>query len=553
MEPPNTDPPAADAELSEAQLREQYENAEIQRFLHIFSTYVTEVKSADALEASQNVTSGTVNTELSIGDTESASMGQSDGKAVPAALCPSEHLARYYISPILPLQQHEIAPFTLARVRLTVNRLYIIAQIHVPHLKAVADLAQWADFKSSFLGCAAFWILWWYNALLPCLFLGLLVGVLHRGLFPYPSVQDLRTHHARITQADEFSDSLSTKISPTSTLDIKEVWRLYRLARTDWKKKFKSTKKPSEVKAEEFGARPKDDSESLAESEETEPVEDATILDDPNETKESKELRRVILHAFTEIADFHERMRNIAIWRNPAASKRYSAALFMLFLVTSLVPARYLAKGAYLALGIIFWHVIPIACALSPEDRSRIPPPLADVPTDAEYAMKLISERVAKGQDVQALFRPKQVQKDRPGKLRGLGKLIGEEGSRVAHMTSPSIAAHPLFSGAMAILAPDAHTDLHTYPAQRGTHPGLITLTMKRFLFTPFVTSSSKVDIDIKAITGVKKNGVLRGLQVSYLDPATQSEVEERFLWISGRDELFTRLIGLGKRSWKNI
>ncbi|KAF5314015.1 hypothetical protein D9611_006799 [Ephemerocybe angulata] len=528
MEPPNTDPPAADAELSEAQLREQYENAEIQRFLHIFSTYVTEVKSADALEVSQNVTSGTVNTELSIGDTESASMGQSDGKAVPAALCPSEHLARYYISPILPLQQHEIAPFTLARVRLTVNRLYIIAQIHVPHLKAVADLAQWADFKTSFLGCA-----------------------------------DLRTHHARITQADEFSDSLSTKISPTSTLDIKEVWRLYRLARTDWKKKFKSTKKPSEVKAEEFGAQPKDDSEGLAESEETEPVEDATILDDPNETKESKELRRVILHAFTEIADFHERMRNIAIWRNPAASKRYSAALFILFLVTSLVPAKYLAKGVYLALGIIFWHVIPIACALSPEDRSRIPPPLADVPTDAEYAMKLISERVAKGQDVQALFRPKQVQKDskrtppplppRPGKLRGLGKLIGEEGSRVAHMTSPSIAAHPLFSGAMAILAPDAHTDLHTYPAQRGTHPGLITLTMKRFLFTPFVTSSSKVDIDIKAITGVKKNGVLRGLQVSYLDPATQSEVEERFLWISGRDELFTRLIGLGKRSWKNI
>ncbi|KAF5317842.1 hypothetical protein D9611_014730 [Ephemerocybe angulata] len=174
-------------------------------------------------------------------------MGQSDGKAVPAALCPSEHLAR----------QHEIAPFTLARVRLTVNRLYIIAQIHVPHLKAVADLAQWADFKTSFLGCA-----------------------------------DLRTHHARITQADEFSDSLSTKISPTSTLDIKEVWRLYRLARTDWKKKFKSTKKPSEVKAEEFGAQPKDDSEGLAESEETEPVEDATILDDPNETKESKELRR---------------------------------------------------------------------------------------------------------------------------------------------------------------------------------------------------------------------------------------------------------------------
>ncbi|KAF5317841.1 hypothetical protein D9611_014731 [Ephemerocybe angulata] len=106
-------------------------------------------------------------------------------------------------------------------------------------------------------------------------------------------------------------------------------------------------------------------------------------------------------------------------------------------------------------------------------------------------------------------------------------------------MTSPSIAAHPLFSGAMAILAPDAHTDLHTWNPSRFDHPYDETLPLHAV-----VTSSSKVDIDIKAITGVKKNGVLRGLQVSYLDPATQSEVEERFLWISGRDELFTRLSG---------
>ena len=81
---------------------------------------------------------------------------------------------------------------------------------------------------------------------------------------------------------------------------------------------------------------------------------------------------------------------------------------------------------------------------------------MSDAPTDAEYAMKLISERVAKGQDVQALFGKKHGgKKGAPGtpgaspsspkvperpwspprgqsKLKGIGKMIGNEGYKMA-------------------------------------------------------------------------------------------------------------------------
>lgn len=75
----------------------------------------------------------------------------------------------------------------------------------------------------------------------------------------------------------------------------------------------------------------------------------------------------------------------------------------------------------------------------------------------------------------------------------------------------------------------------------------------KRLLFTPFVSSNLKMDIDVNDITRVKKTSMLRGLKVSYMNPETGNETEEKYHWINGRDELFARLIGLGHQRWQNI
>jgi hypothetical protein len=45
--------------------------------------------------------------------------------------------------------------------------------------------------------------------------------------------------------------------------------------------------------------------------------------------------------------------------------------VFFLFLVTLLLPAKYIAKLSYAVGGMIFWHVVPIISAIPPPDRER--------------------------------------------------------------------------------------------------------------------------------------------------------------------------------------
>src|ERR1700727_2034085 len=82
-----------------------------------------------------------------------------------------------------------------------------------------------------------------------------------------------------------------------------------------------------------------------------------------------------------------------------------------------MIPAQYLAKLIYFVGGVFFWHIVPLLAALPPSDRARLvipnsstvsrecllntiislPPPFSDVPTDADYAMELISKRITAG------------------------------------------------------------------------------------------------------------------------------------------------------------
>jgi hypothetical protein len=111
--------------------------------------------------------------------------------------------------------------------------------------------------------------------------------------------------------------------------------------------------------------------------------------------------------------------------------------LFVLFLVTLLVPARYLAKIVYFAAGFAFWHVSPVLDSLSASGRSRsvplrraillshercsMPPPLYDVPTDTDYAMQLMADRIAKGHNLKPTKPPRKLRQaiaKRGGKLK---------------------------------------------------------------------------------------------------------------------------------------
>jgi hypothetical protein len=97
-------------------------------------------------------------------------------------------------------------------------------------------------------------------------------------------------------------------------------------------------------------------------------------------------------------------------WRDPAASIRYSVILAIMIVVALFAPYKYVIKGTYAAGGFVFWFVPNLWAALPLEHRSRIPPPLGDVPTDAEYAMSIISQRIDRGENV---LPPERRQKDK--------------------------------------------------------------------------------------------------------------------------------------------
>jgi hypothetical protein len=210
--------------------------------------------------------------------------------------------------PILPPASIDPPPFTLGRLRLTTQRLYLAAQpAYIPFFARLVKLATWEDRGLSLKYCAIFWILWYYNLLLPALLLRIFYSLVRRRIFPYPTLAELREHRAEIIRANEFGDEVHSRLSASSISDIKEIWRLLRVANK------------AKVKAKKFvgGNRKKD--ESLEES-----VDSVTVLDDAKESEDERDIKQTALHLVNEVANLHERVKNIFIWRRPAVSKSYS-------------------------------------------------------------------------------------------------------------------------------------------------------------------------------------------------------------------------------------
>jgi len=265
----------------------------------------------------------------------------------------------------------------------------------------------------------------------------------------------------------------------------------------------------------------------------------------------------------------------------------YASIVFVLFLVTALVPAKYLAKIAYLSGGFFFWHVIPILQVLA--KMGRLPPMFSDVPTDADYAMELISQRVAAGLPVQPKPSAKKRRSQHEGaddatqsiasdtKSTGLdaernvdwtkwarrgaavGKAFNINSKTVASGSQPKDAWLPrnalIPPAAFALGRPPTHVETHTFPAQHRGSSGLITLTPTTFFFTSLLASDAKFVFHLSELRRVKKTGMFKGLCIQWSEGPDGAKVEreEKFVWISGRDELFARLVGADGRRWIKV
>ncbi|KDR84978.1 hypothetical protein GALMADRAFT_233502 [Galerina marginata CBS 339.88] len=581
-------------ELTEQELRETYDNEEIDRFLHLFSAFVTEVQVPETPPVVNRDDSACPAKflehenvfERRSEDGEWTPIKTTSGEYFPAFMKPvssaygslSEEIACNYLAPILPHARPAGPPFTIGRLRLATQRLYLAAlPVYGPFFANLLRLATWEDYGTSLIYCCIFWTLWWYNFLAPALVSRILISLVKRRIFPYPTLDDLRRHREEISRADEFGQQVSARLSASSS-GITEIWRLFKLLDQTRKAKLKARVKGKLNHAEE------------QEADNTSQGQDAaTVLDDSDDSEEARDVKRLGLKILQDIADIHERIRNIFIWRRPVSSRKYGFILFAIFL-TMLLPTRYIAKLVWFVVGFLFWHILPVLASLPPSEQKKLPPPFFDVPTDAEYAMDLISQRVAAGLEVEPSKPSKQSKRHKSSdsietpdsnskhmsnssqsregsidwKKWGDRVAVGKSAINDIKRLRPGKAwpvhevwppQHPIIPGAIGIAQPQSNVEAHTYPCQHTSSPGLITLTHNTLLFTPLLSQDAKLVIQLAAVKGVKKAGVLKGLHIRWNDSSdgNNEQKEDKFLWVGGRDELFARLVGSDGRRWMKV
>ncbi len=286
-------------------------------------------------------------------------------------------------------------------------------------------------------------------------------------------------------------------------------------------------------------------------------------------------------------------------------------------------------KAIYFVPGFIFWHVVPVVASMNAEERARyvifyvdqpsktyrdnsLPPPLVGVPTDAEYAMEVISMRVASGLDITSSKKTRgrksadSVDRSQPDNLSteskdeqkksidwqkwndraAIGKAWAGEGKRLIKKGGVcrrtcliDTLGSPIFQGKSSSASPiiplpaiaigqspkpgsvySARSLHHTgsqvlrytsaYPCQHGSTPGLITLTPTMFYFTSFMSNNPTFTLLLNRLQGAKKTGLMKGLTLRWAAEESGKQNEEIFHWVGNRDELFARLIGLEGKRW---
>ncbi|KAI8995656.1 hypothetical protein BD414DRAFT_456718 [Trametes punicea] len=576
-------------ELSEVQLRELYDDEEIERFLHLFSTYVREVR-APSSTAPSNVARAASSSAPALSETlsgESINPSRSPARSgAPRSL--SERVAVDLFLPLLPPPRPPPPEFSLGRLKQTAQRLYVALEplysvLFLPLLR----LATWKDPRKSFSYCALYWILWYHELLFSALILLLLWALVRRKLHPYPNLDELRAFRARIDRSQTLGEALSARLMGSPSLGIKDMWALFKDYRHAQKQKkaakaHKETGSGDHENEENAGAS---DAASVCSVTTEKPDEDHEVS--IGDEVEKEDVRRLGLFLMNEVADLLERVKNIFLWRNPSASVFYGAVLSSWFLL-GLLPATYLVRFIGFLAGAFFWHVIPVLAAIPPSERSRIPPALSSVPTDAEYAMDLISQRVARGLPVRPKRRKARRRLSDPGVVstaehrdyeqNGVSSSINWKkwGGRLASTKERTGELKKLFQDGQwkrsdgwrdfvdplvpRVVTPQGGSEIrietHTFPAQCRQHPGLITLTPTTVFFTPLLSSRATLSIPLADVTGVKKSSFVKGIDIHYTEPRADGSREEKqtsFLFVGSRDDLFARLISYSGKRWTRV
>jgi len=124
-----------------------------------------------------------------------------------------------------------------------------------------------------------------------------------RRVLPYPTVAELRHRQNEIAKADEFGDVIAARLTASSAVGLKEVWRIAKLFKKSKKDKLKSKSNASLAPPGGLSATPSPgvSQESLL----PESIPDPTT----EEEKKLGDIRQTAVIIMNEVADVHERIK----------------------------------------------------------------------------------------------------------------------------------------------------------------------------------------------------------------------------------------------------
>lgn len=220
-----------------------------------------------------------------------------------------------WIIPKLPLSpatpRHK---FRLSSFRLGGQRLWVATYpFYAPLFADLAQLAAWTNWHRSARTCSVWWILWYFNLLLPALFGKILFVLLRRRMLPNPNLKELRERRRLAREANQLGDAMEGHGAATSFLGtgpvpgvgqgggdmgIRDMWKLVRIVTKGKSKKGKEkVKDAGETVASQLGMS----------------VDVDRVEETRRGRQEDEDWRRGALKIMEGLADFHERVRKYVL------------------------------------------------------------------------------------------------------------------------------------------------------------------------------------------------------------------------------------------------
>ncbi|ORY28963.1 hypothetical protein BCR39DRAFT_533345 [Naematelia encephala] len=413
---------------------------------------------------------------------------------------------RYLVGPSTP--PPPVEPFTLSRLRSNTERLYTVARPCWESFgQTVGDVLLWRNKLVTGTVVFTYFMLVTTSLLLPALLLAPLYPILKHRFFPPSIAQQYQASLAASSRADEISDLTEDLIDnaeeDTSALEPGQGIGV-----------SVNFSGPTEYLRASVGeARAGLGSETASQAENV------------KRGKGKNRLRRGLHKLETEygsaavvvvgdLADLHEKVKNLYLWRSPRAANAFIAMLLSASIGAHFCPLWILVKLFQIAIGAVLFIIVPLIAA-----QERYEPMswmAGSAPTDAEYAMELLKKRGISGESLVVGPSPSSMtKKDKLKDVSGRSSkwletarqiAAGESQIKLAFAAPSADVAGQTTKGtdsaSMAQRGPrlvlsqrdsSGHDRVSTYLAQYGRSPGNLRVSPEGISFHPLIPARIKV------------------------------------------------------------